>query len=449
MCLAFFVSGPAWGELEVGNWYYERSEYQQAYQQFERAAHNGDSLAQFYLGVMYIRGQFVEQDSATGYAWLAMAGIDTPNDPNAMHRRLYAQFDESTQARADTELARLREYYGPEAQKRMSQPVALSPETYSHARSIRNVRAEFPPSVGRKSVEGWVDVFYTVEKDGTTRDHSVFYSSEKGFNEVVLDALRASYFEPAKVNGEPVSTYGMRHRYYFTNPGARTDEHRLKLFIRELRAKAEKGDAADLFNYGFLLNSLPTLLREDTTVQLEDSEPWLERAADDGHATAAYLLGATALRYGGASRETGTRRLLEATEQNHTDSRYILAMELLSGQRLEKSEEKGLYWLSLAAKESAVARVRYAWVLSTYPDEKIRNADLALKLLDTVDKQHRDRQSYYQAYAAQAAEAQDFRGAVRWQKKALKDAETLGIPVDAAQARLAAYKAEQPWRESP
>lgn len=450
LCLTGLLSSLAFAELEVGNWYYEQSEYEQAYHQFGRAARNGDSLAQFNLGVMYIRGQFVEQDSAVGFAWLALAADNNAsNDPEAVHHRLYAKFDEATQARADAELAELRQRYGQEAQKRMGRPTVLSPETHSNARSIRSVSAEFPASMGRKSVEGWVDVFYTIDKDGTTRDHSVFYSSEEGFNEIVLAALRAFYYEPATVNGKPVATYGMRQRYYFTNKAARTDPHRLKLFIREMRNKAENGNAADWFNYGFLLDSLPALFSDNTTIEFDDADQWLARAADEGHSTAAYLMGALALCYRGVSLETGVQRLLEAAEQDYDAARYILAMELLSGQRLEKSEDKGLYWLSLAAKRSAVARVRYAWILSTYPDESVRNADLALKLLDTVDKEHRDRQSYYQAYAAQAAEAQDFHSAVLWQKKAMEDAQRLGIPVDTVQARLTAYEADQPWREAP
>ena len=66
-------SGNARADFELGMKYYSQSNFEKAFREFQQAAKFGDMSAQFNLGVMYFRGEFVSQDSVNAYAWLALA----------------------------------------------------------------------------------------------------------------------------------------------------------------------------------------------------------------------------------------------------------------------------------------------------------------------------------------------------------------------------------------
>ncbi len=66
----------------------------------------------------------------------------------------------------------------------------------------------------------------------------------------------------------------------------------------------------------------------------------------------------------------------------------------------------------------------------------------------SVDDIHVDKLSLYQAQAAAAAETGHFADAVKWQKKALKDAKELDIPLTQVEQQLASYTNKTPWREA-
>jgi hypothetical protein len=93
------------------------------------------------------------------------------------------------------------------------------------------------------------------------------------------------------------------------------------------------------------------------------------------------------------------------------------------------------------------ARIRYIWILTTHPDTKRRNGKLASEDLNGVDKNYLDKQSFYQTQAAVAAENNDFKQAVKWQKEALEDAQDLKLPSQILEQQLASYTAQKAWRE--
>lgn len=125
----------------------------------------------------------------------------------------------------------------------------------------------------------------------------------------------------------------------------------------------------------------------------------------------------------------------------------MLALESFSGMQFEKNEDKGFYWLEKSTTQSDVAKVRYAWILATHPAQERRNGKKALGYLAGFDRTYWDKQSLYQTQAAVAAENGDFKQAVKWQKKALKDAQKINIPTNIIEQRLAGYKNQTAWRE--
>lgn len=174
-------------------------------------------------------------------------------------------------------------------------------------------------------------------------------------------------------------------------------------------------------------------------------------SAQKGFHAASYLLGNNLLK--GNRCEVNyiqsSAWLMKAAQNDLSDAQYLLAMESFSGMQLEKDDDKGFYWLKRAAETSDIARLRLAWILSTHPDSQYRDAQLATSYFEKVNTKHHDKQSYFRTAAAIAANNNDFKQAIKWQKQAIKDAEKLELPQETVNAQLASYQAKQPWRETP
>lgn len=222
-----------------------------------------------------------------------------------------------------------------------------------------------------------------------------------------------------------------------------------KKIAEEKRSLAVQGNQNDKLSYAMFLSSVPSLVKEYKPQ--DNPNEWLMAAAQQGSSTAGFFLGRNIL-YGDMCTQDTQQSygwLTQSAKNGLSEAQYMLAMESFSGARFEKNEEKGFYWLARAAEHSAVAKVRYAWLLSTYPDENRRDGKLAAQLLDKIDKQYYDLQGLYSARAAVAAENKDFKKALRWQKALIEDAEGLGLPHDHLKVILASYQAQKPWRETP
>lgn len=59
--------------LERGNMFFRQGDYDAAVGNFRLAAHWGDKLAQFNLGMMYVNGDGVDRDPLRGWAWIKLS----------------------------------------------------------------------------------------------------------------------------------------------------------------------------------------------------------------------------------------------------------------------------------------------------------------------------------------------------------------------------------------
>ncbi len=82
-------------------------------------------------------------------------------------------------------------------------PPAVLPE--NAMRRTRFVAPQYPVRARERGTEGWVDIEYTVNKDGTTRDASVQAAEPAGvFDRAALDAVARWRYEPRVVNGSVI-----------------------------------------------------------------------------------------------------------------------------------------------------------------------------------------------------------------------------------------------------
>lgn len=456
LTVLLMISGVAKADFELGMKYYTQSNFEKAHREFKQAAKFGDVSAQFNLGVMYYRGEFVAKDVIQGYAWLALAAQEPEYMEQGLHLKIYKSFSDEQKKLADLAYQELFKQFNAAAiEKSLMPELDVTHAISDTLRIIKQINPKYPNSMQDRGRMGWVDIFFSVDKDGTTRDHVVSYSSDEAFTKQALDAIRHWQYEPFTVNGKATPVNGLKVQFQFTLSEMEFSKTRIKKVLSETREKAEAGIAKEQFLYGYLLDVLPAFTNSDLKKELNDNpNKWYLAAAQNGSAQASFFLGQNIVNGNMCvpDKIKGMGWLLKASEKNILGAQYMLALELLGGTHLQKNEDQGMYWLEKAAtkisKTNAAAKLRLAWILATHPNKDQRDGPLALSYLQMIDKDYNDKQTYYRTAAAVYAENADFEAAEGWQEKALSDAKSLELPLDALQAQLQAYKNKQPIRDA-
>lgn len=450
LCIALLTgaSTKSFADFEFGIQYYANKQYDKAYQEFLEAAQYGDYDAQFNLGAMYYRGEHITKDIPTAYAWMALAAQNHNYKEKAVHTKIYEKLNDLEKKSADEKYHELFNLYNDDAITNKLNPIFVSASaSVQDERPIKKVLPKYPTDMLREGKSGIVDMLFTVDKDGSTKDHLVYFSTSKSFETAAIDAARKFRYEPLMVNGKIANVNGVKNRFIFEIEGSKYSKAKLKKMIAELKEKAQTGDAKDKLGYAYFLEVVPTWTHD---YKPEDNpNEWYVKSANQGSAAASYFLGRNIL-YGNMCTQNNTQSmgwLLKSAKEGISDAQYMLAIESLSGARFEKNEDKAFYWLKKAAENSKAAKIRYSWILATHPLSEKRNAKLAMDYISSIDDDYYDKQSLYQTRAAVAAENGDFKNAVKWQKKTIEDASDLGLPLDIAQQKLAAYENNKPWRE--
>lgn len=96
---------------------------------------------------------------------------------------------------------------------------------------IEMVTPEYPAAALHKGVEGWVQVEFTIDANGTiTQPTIIGHSPSRIFDRAVLAALKKSRYRPQLLNGEPVVVQGVTEIFRFTlsphQQDAAIDKHR-------------------------------------------------------------------------------------------------------------------------------------------------------------------------------------------------------------------------------
>lgn len=71
--MTFFLASPAYADFHYGLVAYNRDDYETAFREFQKAAENGNLKAYNALGMMYLSGKGVYQDSTKGLDWYTRA----------------------------------------------------------------------------------------------------------------------------------------------------------------------------------------------------------------------------------------------------------------------------------------------------------------------------------------------------------------------------------------
>lgn len=435
-------------DFHLGISYYTEKDYANAYREFFEAAQYGDYDAQNNIGIMHLRGEHVANDKVTAYAWMKLATQAKVYEESGTAQKVYALLSDTDKNRATAEYQTLFALYSDKAIDEKLTPTYSGTNLFTKSqRPTKRTQPKYPVSMIRAGKSGFVDVIFTVDKYGITRDHVVTYASGDAFKKAALEALRKNQYEPMTIDNKAVDVNGNKMRFSFTMEGAEVDKKRLARMINQRREKAKTGTNKDKLSFAYFLESVDSIVKDYPLT--DNPNEWYVLAATEGNSAASYFLGRNIL-YGNMCQQDNHQSmgwLLKAAKAGISDAQYMLAIESFNGARFEKNEDKGFYWLSQAARVNPSAKLRYAWILSTHTDIKRRNGKLASEQLKAITKDYSDQQTYLQTQAAVAAENGDFKQAIKWQQQAIKDAQELELPDQHLQQQLASYSAQKPWRE--
>lgn len=432
---------------------YQNKEFPAAFAEFKRLAELGAHDAQFNLSAMYYRGEGVERDPVTAYAWMSVA-TEGKGSADAARKsaveKIYNNFDSAQKELADKQRVELIANYGEAAQAAKLAPVLVGTGDDSQStRIIKQTQPTYPDAMQHLGKSGVVDLIFGVGKDGITRDFGVLHFSEKEFVAGTVNALKSWQFEPAVVNGRPTEVYGKTIRFNYSIQGAKANEYKVLQVMNERREKAERGTAIDQYNYAYMLEVVPGF----TGIKIDGSEAnrWYYTSAASGNPNAQYALG-TNLLYGKACTPDAAksmRWLEQAAGQGLPDAQYLLAIEMLSGARLARNDSAAIAWLQKAADAKYTnAQLKLAWIYSTHTDKAIRNGSLAKAYVEKVSDDVFDKRTLYDVRAAVAAELGHFDEAIKWEEKARSELEKYKQPLASADEKLNAYKTHRAWVES-
>ena len=110
---------------ERGLNFYSQARFEDAYPLIWSAARRGLKKAQYTLGLMYVKGEFVEQDLVKGAAWLGVSTETRVAEWVDTFHSITSALDETQRTAARDKLGKYIEYYGMEAQGISCRPAPL------------------------------------------------------------------------------------------------------------------------------------------------------------------------------------------------------------------------------------------------------------------------------------------------------------------------------------
>ncbi len=447
MVLLVSCAGSCFANFDSGYRFYVEKDYEKAYREFLASAKLGDFDAQHNLAVMYYRGEYISKDKITAYAWFKLAAQMPAYAKEAIGEKIFARFSDEEKQKAKEKFDELNKLYGENKIKMVLVPgiKVCADNSVRDRHKIKSGVLRYPMLMEVFEQPGFVDLSYTIDKQGFTRDFVVNQSPSDIFSESAIAALKQNQYEPHKVNGKAVDIHGYRTFMTFVMQGARISEDaKITASLIKLKKKAAEGDGNDKLNYAYFLDAIPKISR--TYLAADNPQLIYKQAAKSGSAAAGYFLAVGSMF--GCKQNEALHWLMESATQGFPEAQYMLALESFNGIEFAKDINTGINWLEKSAKQSDIAKLRLSWILATSSDEQLLDPERARSLLDAINPRTiNDDLNYYQTQAAVFAREGNFKKAKKWQAKAIREAKSLKLPLGSFSQKLESYKNNKPWVE--
>lgn len=464
------LSLPVWSSFEKGFELYQGKQFDEAFKVFRSLAEVGDYHAMRNLGVMYYRGEAVDRDPIQGYAWVDTAEKALGIEENRLAETILKELSADQKKQALLKAIALYEDFNPEAMSQRIFPTLLSDEECEQGPELINKkRPRYPRSAAQQGVMGQVMLDYLVTPEGYARDIELISASNKSLVKASGEAARYFRYEPSV--DENKKSWPLKVLFTFAMQGDAKVKGLEKTLdtLSEWKIKAESGSAEDQYIYARFLDNVRemrgmirkfhnsdsvTLRKQDQkklkkfseAVELEyqEANKWLMSSAKQGLSNAQYDLGLNMTQGRGCKTDAdnGYRWIEASAVGGYSPAQYMMGEKMI-----EQSETTAIHWLRNAATANHYkAKLLLAWELSTSSIGELRDAKEALTLLEEKSDTYFDDVRVYETLAAAYAELGNFKKAVKYQKKAVKEAKRLDWELPVIDRRLATYQSKRPWR---
>lgn len=423
--------------IEQAMWDYNNGKFEQAYKKFSELAKLGNTKAQFNIGVMYARGEFVEVDLAESLAWFRLVKNNNGEEnTDNVTKIIEAKLTKERLLGVDKLLIEISKTYGSKAIKENYLPESKTNDTevFESAKVKIKSKPRYPTTMLKRGFSGVVDLEFLVERDGTVRYPTVLASTNNSFAKASIEAVLSNKYIPAKLNDRPVYEYGRRMRFIFEIEHAEVDKNKVARYVEPLREEAITGGGQAKYTYAYtlaMIDSLGSNMDGYDEINLEDANLWFSKAAQDGYSPAKYELGKR-LAYGTYCRVDAKKALFwleQASAQGLLEAKLMLGMEYLSGGKTEQNLGRGQQLIKEAAENGLDhAMLRYAWILASAEKSDKAELELAKGYFEKVEqKKYEDKLSYYETATALYAALGDFKKAQAFYKRSLKELEKMDL----------------------
>jgi len=419
---------------------YAAQRFEPARAEFESLAALGDGASQFNLGAMYLRGEGVAKDRATGVGLMLAAAQNgfAGLGPEKL-AALQAGFTAPEQATVKAVLDR----YGRDALELKGVPAELPVLStpggcgnFQHAEyeTIANRNAAF----AEYEQDGLIVLDLTVGIDGLAHDPEVLLAFPPNFfDKDIINSYLQSRFKPAIRDGQPTPARVRVHMTTAVEGGGRLWAPSRFAQIRE---RAEKGQPDAQYFIGMAGSLDPTL-----GIASEHAHEMVLGAAKGGYPRAQYLVGVfEAPGPGCTSHARSDLWFEEAARRGEAAASIALARDLLNAKPgpPDLARVRALIQTSSGSSEAYV--LRHAIALEVDPRLDPADASRLGALAERLQKaMNRIDPEDYDALAAAAAVNGDYPAAVSAGEHALSLAKGLYWNTSAIEERLAGYRAHR------
>lgn len=399
--------------IQLADEAYEKQQFERAFEEYLLAAKIGNPRAQHTLGMMYVKGQGIEQDNLKALGWFALAASQSFDNSKKVAASVYKNMDVQEKRLASESIAENLGLYGQEALKSTIYPYVIEKNRgkkvlFEGGKLSTELIEELDIDFGFESSDDYGDdenfgdvldfgtntgasilpvnayflvVDTSISKYGKTRDIDVQLSY--GFSGNAMRKVRRMKVPAATFEGEAIEFDTRLMLGQAQNPMrliTLSDKYpRLSRAILKNRSHAKKGDPFAIYQYAVTLEYFQGVKRQPGEVV-----DLLTQAATAGIIEAQFVLGRKLYR-DQIDPEKGVYWLAEAAKQGLANAEYQLGRIFLHSPWFHKDERAAAFWLNRSAKQGYLFGLREAAMLNIFAhDTDLKNPQLALERLERI-----------------------------------------------------------------
>ena len=451
------VSVPVNADFQLAVNAYQQQDYETAFQEFKRLSELGDAPSQRNLAVMYFKGEHVERDVVEAYAWASLAAEQESDENFIVMQTITEQLPDKLRYEAKERFERLSSKFGLQALNDRLMPIAkeqkadCSIEVLGDAVPVKTVAPSYPAYAQQEGLEGFACFTFYLSKEGSPqsislRDANAYEAdnprrkrAKTTFVRNSLEVIEQWQFMPLanELLREHLRTYCLD--YTFGGYSAK----KIREVKRNQDVVAKDNQNAEAMNtlanhYSEIGKHLESI-EDGLAQQFTESAVKLKlRSAIFGSPQAQYEIASDLLTGNRCEKDEkkGIIWLTFSAQQGHPPSQYLLGNYLMNGIWVEKQPEKALQWYRVAA-ESGYKPARLAYLRHVTEQGMVDVLDLETLLPSVINEND---MLEMEAAAAVAARKGEFAQAVKWQTKVVEIASKMSFTLEYRQQRLAEYQ---------